>query len=275
MVPQQIQLLLIEDSASDARQICAMLSYAKFAKFNVVRAVTAAEGVACLKKGEYDIILMDLALPDSEDLDAFFDVHTLASKTPVVIACGLHNEELALKAVQQGAQDYVIKNYLDGDLLARTIRNAIERKRTQDALQDQTTILQSILNSIADGVIVANDEGEWILINPAARRIFGYEPEKFPQQSWADQHELFLPDGLTPYPAEDLPLMRARRGETVKEQEVFIRHSQIPEGVIVSVNATPLVDENQQVIGGVAVFRDVTMRRLAEEQIRQLRAVLE
>ena len=85
---QRIQLLLIEDSASDARQICAMLSYAKFAKFNVVRAVTAAEGVECLETDDYDIILMDLALPDSEDLDAFYNVHALAGKTLRLLQTG-------------------------------------------------------------------------------------------------------------------------------------------------------------------------------------------
>jgi PAS domain-containing protein len=187
----------------------------------------------------------------------------------------LHNEELALKALPQGASDYVIKNYLDADLLQRTIRSAIERKHTRNALEEQTRILQSILNSILDGVIVANQEGEWLLINPAAKKVFGFAPNHDPSDGWPDHHDVFMTDGLTPYPEQDLPLTRARRGEIVKEQELFIRPPNVPDGVVVNVNATPLRDENGSVIGGVAVFRDVTVRRLAEEQIRQLRAVLE
>src|SRR5436189_288787 len=103
MNSQMLNLLLIEDSTNDARQICLMLGHAKKIKFNVVRAANIAEALEELPSQPFDVILMDLALPDTQGLSGFLAMHRVAEKLPILIVCGLQNEELALKAVQHGA----------------------------------------------------------------------------------------------------------------------------------------------------------------------------
>ena len=90
-------------------------------------------------------------------------------------------------------------------------------------------------------------------------------------ENWADAFGLFLPDGITPYPADQIPLARAIRGESVDGIEVFVRHAHRPDGVWTSVNTRPLVDENGTLCGGVIVFRDTTELKRIEMDLEQSR----
>jgi twitching motility protein PilJ len=80
---------------------------------------------------------------------------------------------------------------------------------------------------------------------------------------------LFLPDQVTPFPADELPLMRAVRGEEIKDAEFFVRHAQAPDGLWMLASARPLRDEAGQLKGGVVICRDVTDRRQAETALKQ------
>ncbi len=146
-------------------------------------------------------------------------------------------------------------------------RNAALRESEQ-SLQKQTGILTSILNSIADGVVVADQEGRFLIWNPAAARIVGLGPVDKPAASWTEAYGLFNTDRTTPYPADQLPLRRAIRGETVADVELFLLNKSRPEGAVLSVNGTPLLDAEGQIQGGVVVFRDVTGQRAAAEALR-------
>ncbi len=268
-------ILLIEDSASDARLIAEMLSCSRHVKFNLERVAHLSAGIERLRRGGIEAVLVDIKLPDSQGLDEFLQVQSSAPKVAIIAMSGSYNEKLAMQAVQQGAQDYLLKDYLNADELERTIHYAIERKRMRDALQKQTRIMESVLNSLADGVVVLDEEGHCLLTNPAAERIAGLSATNVAHHKWPEYYGMYHGDMTTPYVAEDLPLSRASRGEVVREEEVFIRNVRASEGVVVSVNATPLVDQAGRIRGSVAIFRDITLRRLAEEQIRQLKDALE
>jgi len=275
MESRRYNILLIEDSAIDARLISQMLANARYVRFTVERAGHLAGGLERLSHGGIDAVLSNLKLPDSQGLETFEALHQHSRKVPIVIVSGSHDEKLAQKCVQLGAQDFLFKEYLDSDVLERAIRYAIQRKLTLDSLDDHRQILQSVLNSMTDGVVVVDENGQCLLVNPAAERTAGFRvADNVPHDQWPRHYGLYQPDGRTMYRAEDLPLARSRRGETVTEQEVVIRQSDSPEKVVINVNAAPLRDEYGQIRGSVAVFRDVTPRRLAEEQIRQLQDLL-
>ncbi|MDB6151775.1 MAG: histidine kinase [Chthoniobacteraceae bacterium] len=148
-------------------------------------------------------------------------------------------------------------------------------QRSQDDLKDQTCILQSILDSMGDGVIVANEQGEFILFNPAAKEILGIDAIEGGIEHWAKQYGMYLPDQCTLYPAEELPLSKALRGESVDKAEIFMLHSKRPQGFWLSVTARPLTDQTGLARGGVAVFSDFTARKKAEEELGKLNAELE
>ena len=148
-------------------------------------------------------------------------------------------------------------------------------QRSQNDLQSQTRILQSILASIGDGVVVANERGEFLVYNPAAEAILGAGVTQGGPEGWTQHFGLYLPDQVTLYPPADIPLARAMRGESVDAAELFTRPPGRPEGVWLRVTARPLTDQTGLVAGGVAVLSDITARKRAEQEIRRLNAELE
>jgi PAS domain S-box-containing protein len=148
-------------------------------------------------------------------------------------------------------------------------------QRTRDELQDQSSLLRSILDSMGDGVSVANEKGELLIVNPAGERIVGLGVTPGDYRNWTATYGLYLPDQATPYPTEDLPVVRAIRGESCDHVEMFVRNPNVPEGRWLSVTARPLTDKSGVIRGGVAVFSDVTARKRADEEIRALAAGLE
>lgn len=146
---------------------------------------------------------------------------------------------------------------------------------TESRHLEKTRILQAILDSMSDGVVVANQRGEFTLFNPAATRILGLGSVEDSPDEWSRVYGLYLPDGLTQCLPQDLPLVRAVRGETASEMELVLRHPRLPEPHVISVNACPVRDDSGAVHGGVAVFRDVTAHKRAEAELKALTASLE
>ncbi|MGH9350478.1 MAG: response regulator [Vicinamibacterales bacterium] len=146
-------------------------------------------------------------------------------------------------------------------------QRAQELARSQAALQKQTRILQSILDSMSDGVIVADEEGRFILVNPAAEEMLDVRAGDASGGEWATSHGLYLPDMVTPYPVDQFPLMRAIQGEAVDAAEVFVGRWRGGVDRWLSINATPLKDNEGVLHNGVAVFHDITARKRAEEEL--------
>jgi PAS domain S-box-containing protein len=159
------------------------------------------------------------------------------------------------------------------EALGELRRRAGQLEQSELALRKQTDILRSVLDNLADGVVVADERGKLVLINPAAERMTGMGLKDAEPEQWPEVYGLYLPDGHTPYPANDLPLVRALRGEDVDDAEVFMRHAARPEGLWLSVTARPMRDEQGRPRGAVAVTRDVTGHRRAEEALRNSEAL--
>jgi sigma-B regulation protein RsbU (phosphoserine phosphatase) len=133
-LPKRIRALLIEDNPGDARLIELMLAEADRESFTVRHVDRLEDGLRELGNGGVDVVLSDLSLPDSHGLDTFLRLHGRAPHVPIIVLSGLNDTTVALNAVHQGAQDYLIKGEVDGQLLARAMRYAIERKRMSEQL---------------------------------------------------------------------------------------------------------------------------------------------
>ena len=154
-------------------------------------------------------------------------------------------------------------------------QRTVELARSQEALEKQTRILQSILDSMSEGVIVADEEGRFILVNPAAEDILRVRLTDAPTGEWASRYGFYLPDMITPYPTDAFPLVQAIRGHAVEAADVFVSHAAVPEGIWLSLNATPLKDEEGVLHNGVAVFRNITVHKRAEEQLLKAKEAAE
>ena len=119
------------------------------------------------------------------------------------------------------------------------------------------------------GWSVADANGAFTIFNPSAEKIVGMGAVETTPDHWSDDYGLFFPDRVTPFPSEELPLTLALKGEASDEVEMFVRNPKVPDGVFISVSGRPLHDEAGTYKGGVAVFRDVTHRVIAEEALMQ------
>ncbi len=142
------------------------------------------------------------------------------------------------------------------------------RKRAEVARAEQTKLLQVIIDSIGDGLILANQQGEFVLFNRAAAAIFGQLSNEKSHEEWSSTYGLFLPDQKTLFPDAELPLSRAIKGEYVNDVEVFVRR-QDAENRWVSISGYPVVDMSSEITGGVIVCRDITERKQAEAVLKE------
>jgi len=131
MQPEKFTVLLIEDDGSDALLIREMLRESKSASFQLEVADRLSHGLRRAAEQNWDALLLDLSLPDSRGIATFRRTHESVPAIPILVLSGLHDEKLALQAVQAGAQDYLIKDELDSPLLVRSIRYAVERARAE------------------------------------------------------------------------------------------------------------------------------------------------
>jgi diguanylate cyclase (GGDEF)-like protein len=129
-----IKVLLVEDNDIDADLTQDLLSEWSMEEFQITRARTLAEGFSFLSRDRFDAVLLDLSLPDAFGLPTVRQVHAMNPTVPVVVLSGVADQDLALQAVQQGAQDYLVKGQGHPEVLARSIRYAIERKRAEEHL---------------------------------------------------------------------------------------------------------------------------------------------
>jgi PAS domain S-box-containing protein len=137
--------------------------------------------------------------------------------------------------------------------------------RGEREVERQAAMLSGVLNRVNDGVVVVDECGTFLLRNPAAERILGPVSGADGPESWQGYFGVFRPDGSTPYPTAELPLVRAITGESPEDVEMVIRNAEHPDGAIISVSASPLVASAGQ-RGAVAIFRDITAVRQAEEK---------
>ncbi len=126
-VMKPIKVLLVEDNPGDARLLAETLTEVGWPQFDLTHVEEMDEARRRLSRQKFDVVLLDLALPDSLRLETLTKIHDQAPKVPVVVITGLDDDVFALFAVQEGAQDYLVKGQLDATSLARSILFAMER----------------------------------------------------------------------------------------------------------------------------------------------------
>jgi signal transduction histidine kinase len=131
MKEKALRVLLVEDNAGDARLLREMFSKERPDSFALTHLLRMSEAVIHLEKGEVDIVLLDMGLPDEHGLDTVRRAHAVAPEVPLIVLTGLDDEALAAEAMKQGAQDYLIKGQIENRALPRALRHAIERHRMQ------------------------------------------------------------------------------------------------------------------------------------------------
>jgi PAS domain S-box-containing protein len=256
---RQIEILLVEDNPADARLIQESLRETPGVTFEVRHADRLATGLAILAATDIDVVLLDLGLPDASGLDTIVRAHRGAEGVPIVVLTGLDDEDLAMRAVQEGAQDYLIKG-VHGDLLVRAIRYAIERKRTQGQLRQSQDQLRTIIYNTPIILFAADPEGRLTISEGRGLEGLGVQPGEVNGQSifdlFAHQQDLIE------------PMRRALSGE---EAAATVRLN----SRAFDLHVAPLREDTSDVRGIIGVSTDITERVQAEEALRETLLELE
>lgn len=256
-----VRVLLVEDNPGDARLVEIMLSEASSsAEFEVAHVVSLKEALERLEKAEDEVIMLDLSLPDSSGAETVTRMRAAAPRTPMVVLSGQDDEEIALQALQSGAQDYLIKGQGDGNLIARSIRYAIERQRTEEALQQSEERYRAVVEQSTEGMYLLDVETRRIVEgNRALGEMLGYSAQELAGMEIYD---------LSAHPREDVDSALGRaleEGHRPIEERKY-RHK---DGSLVDVEVGVGVISygDKQVVA--AAVRNVTERKEAEETLRR------
>lgn len=268
MTSSTTRVLLVEDSRADARLIELALARAADMDFDITTVRTLAEATAALERPGLDAVLLDLSLPDGQGIPLVERAVALAGRLPVVVMTGLDDDDVGRRAIIAGAQDYLVKGELDGRAVGRAVHRAVDRQRMTLELDEHRQLLQSVLASTADAVVVVDPSGNVRLANPAAHTLLG-------AAILGDATETldgwFLADALTPCPGEQSPFTHAARGQSVDGEMMYVEHDDRARWL--SANVRPLTIDGAPA-GGVVALRDVTDARVAAAQVATLNAEL-
>ncbi|NIM49170.1 MAG: PAS domain S-box protein, partial [Gemmatimonadales bacterium] len=282
--PPPIRVLLIEDNPGDVRLIREMLAdVGGPAAFQLDWVDRLSTGIERLAEGGVDVVLLDLALPDSPAEDTFTTLAGVAGSVPIVVLTLIEDDRNAVKAMQGGAQDYLVKADLDGNFLKRSIRYAIERGRSKVQLEDlnaalaqrvqdlrTTTVskayVDNIIESMAETLVVISPDGAIQRVNRAGINLLGYEQSELIGQPGGVVFE----DGDTVFAFfERLGLNDTLR--SIDTNVVAKDGTRVP----VMLSGSVMHDESGTMLGIVAVAQDMSQQRLAEEQLKKVDESLE
>jgi signal transduction histidine kinase len=156
--PETIRVLLVEDNAADARLIGALLDDVSVPVFELTHATQLSHIPEALSRNRFDVILLDLSLPDAYGLDTVMRTQSISPRTPIVVMSNMGDEERAVQAVQIGAQDYLLKGFVDKNLLVRSIRYSIERKKTETMRENLLAELDQRVSDRAGELLRVNEK---------------------------------------------------------------------------------------------------------------------
>ncbi|WP_445240696.1 response regulator [Microcoleus vaginatus] len=258
-----IKILLVEDNPADADLLAELLEVSVGVEWELVSVEFLHEAIAQLCKQPFDVVLLDLSLPDSRGLETLTRLREVAPDVPMVVMTGLDDEAIALESVRLGAQDYIVKGQITTQLLVRTIRYAIERSQTFQMLRESERRFRAIFDSSFQLTKLLTPEGIVLEVNETTLDFAGLRSEgivgrpMWEMAIWAQ----------SPQVSEQLQcaIGKASRGEFFRSEiDLLGKSGQI---MTVDFSLKPVKNETGQVLLLIAEARDISDRKRAEAEI--------
>jgi PAS domain S-box-containing protein len=263
------RILLIEDEPAYARLISEQLRVGPGPRWWVETAERLQAGLERLSRGSIDVVLVDLSLPDSRGLETFTSVQASVPHVPVIVLTGCNDDALALEAVRRGAQDYVVKGQVDGWMLGRVLRYAIERKRASEELRQADMHAEQLVAAIPSILIGIDADGAVTRWSKKAEDGFGVSAESVLHRPLTDCPLSWDLAGVL----EGIAACRAQEGSVRLKDIPFTRPDKTP-GVL-GLTITPVRWHAGEPSGFLIVAADVTERRQGEQELSRLAAIVE
>lgn len=258
MSPRQdepVRVLLVEDNPADARLLRETLRDTS-RQFDIAHVERLSQGLEALDEQRFDIVLLDLSLPDGQGLETFERVHSHAPYVPIVVLSGLSDELLATEAVHRGAQDYLVKGQADAAVLVRSMIYAIERQHSDEALRESEHRYRGIVDTATEGIATLDDEGRVEFANPGLCQMLGCTETALLGSPFEER----VDEAHRPSWRRQFAL--AAKGERM-QHDLQLRHADGSE-VWALVSASERTDAHGRFLGSLLMATDVTQRKLAE-----------
>lgn len=260
-----IRVLLIEDDPDDAFILRKALGDVQNLSFEVTHSSLLMEGLLQLAGNTFDVILLDMMLPDGLGIESLQAVRAKAPRVPVIVLSGLDDEEFAFNAVKLGAQDYLMKGKFSPDLIAKTIRYAIERQGIKEALRISEDRFRNAFDYAAIGMGLVSNEGRWLKVNYSLCEILGFSEAELLARSFQA--------GLHP---EDLDALDDHMANVVKLISGKIRYYQIENRYIhhqshtiwILLSVSLVRDAQGEPLHFIFQIEDITRRKQTEQALR-------
>ncbi len=263
MEVKTINILVIEDNTDDVFLLRTMLQKVTDRRFELHHIGTLASGLTRLAEGNVDVVLLDLSLPDSSGLETFRAVKERARDVPIIVLSGTDDETLAVNAVHAGAEDYLVKDRVNSQLLTRAIIYAIERTETKRAVLTAEQRYRGIFENSVAGIFQTSPQGAYLDVNPALIRIYGYNSREDLMSSISDIARLLYVDPNRR--AEFVKLMQEHNVVHDFESQIFRKDGSI---IWISENARAVTDDQGKILYYEGMVEDITARKEAEEKVR-------
>ncbi len=261
MKKPNLRVLMIEDSIDDADLVKIMLNRARGPVFTIVTAQQLAEGLQCLREQTFDVVLLDLGLPDITGIDAVRNVRKEFPEIPLIVLTGFDDEQVALKMLQMDVQDYLIKGQIDGNLLVRSIRYARERKRIIMDLQASESRFRRLSESGIIGIAYFDINGRISDANDTFLSMAGYSREEL--EKGIVRWDRLLPPEWRPYMLKVARAFKATGRIAPYETEYLGRDGSRFWGLFGAARIEGTAD-------GIAFVVDITERKKLEKEIRHM-----
>jgi PAS domain S-box-containing protein len=255
-----MRILLIEDNPGDIRLLQEYLKEGSACRFQIVQADRLSIGLERLAEAPFDAVLLDLSLPDSQGLDTLVRLHEAAKDVPIVVLTGIEDEALGVRLIQAGAQDYLVKGYVTGPLLVRSLRYAAERKRAEEELYESEARLRAILDNSPNLVFLKDPQGRYLHINREFERAFHISREAIVGKT---DREVFPAEQAAVFRTNDIKVLQA--GVPLQFEEVSVQDNG-PHTSLVS--KFPLYGGDGKLYALCGITTDITQRKAMEKALQ-------
>jgi sigma-B regulation protein RsbU (phosphoserine phosphatase) len=260
---RKIKILLLEDDPVDVSLLQNALHRSGAGRFDLEVAGTLAAALACLGRGQTDLVLTDLNLPDSHGLATFSAVKAAARDVPVIVLSGLDDETTAVNSVHAGAEDYLVKDRLTPPLVLRAIVYAMERTQAKQATLQAQEKYRSIFDNSVSGIFQTSPQGRYLNVNPSLARIYGYGSTEELMSCISDIARLLYVDPNRR--AEFIRLMQEQGVVRDFESQIHRKDGSV---IWISENARAVRNRDGQIEYYEGMVDDITARKEAEDRLR-------
>jgi PAS domain S-box-containing protein len=185
-VTQQLKILIVEDDIVDRKSLQRLLSQSTLSISDIKSAECLDTALGFLDKDHFDVVFLDLGLPDSQGIESFSAIYAKTPNVPVIVLSGLDDEETAVLAVKKGVQDYFVKGKIDSNLLTRAVRYAIERKRTSKILDEKQKNIEAIFDAAPIGMMLIDEHKVVKRVNDTIRQMLNKDYQQIINQRFGD-----------------------------------------------------------------------------------------